>query len=52
MRKIQRARRGALPLTVLFIDLDNFKAVNDTYGHDEGGVLLKKVAQVLGARLR
>jgi len=50
--EIQRARRGALPLTVLFIDLDNFKSVNDTYGHDAGDALLKKVAKVLGARLR
>ncbi|CAM5434047.1 EAL domain-containing protein [Thauera mechernichensis] len=40
--------RGAL----LFIDLDNFKTINDTVGHQQGDALLKEVASVLGRCVR
>jgi len=49
---IARARRNERQLAVLFVDLDHFKNVNDSLGHDLGAELLKKVAGSLGAHVR
>ena len=46
------AQRSGLPLWVVFIDLDRFKFVNDTLGHDAGDTLLKGVAERLLAATR
>lgn len=45
---MRQQRLGAL----LFIDLDNFKTLNDTYGHNRGDLLLQKVAQRLSESIR
>lgn len=42
-----RSREAGLGLAVLFIDVDHFKKVNDTYGHDAGDRVLKEVAHLL-----
>ncbi len=44
---LEYARRYNEPISVLMIDIDNFKKVNDTYGHDVGDRLLKALADVI-----
>ncbi|WP_158224669.1 sensor domain-containing diguanylate cyclase [Agaribacterium haliotis] len=51
-RAIARARRNDSQYAVCFIDLDDFKWVNDTLGHDAGDLLLKHLAERVSAVLR
>lgn len=46
-REVKRASRSGRPLSLLFIDLDGFKAVNDTYGHLAGSQTLVEAAAVI-----
>jgi len=46
-RELQRHRRYKTPLSIVFIDVDKFKAINDTLGHETGDRVLKDVAGFL-----
>lgn len=52
VREIARARRDATPCTVLFIDIDRFKDINDSVGHAVGDSVLQAVGSGLRDRLR
>jgi len=49
---IQQNGRTSTPMTLLALDLDRFKAINDTLGHDAGDTVLRRVGELLQRRMR
>ncbi len=50
--EVARARRFGRPLALVMLDVDHFKAINDTHGHPAGDVVLAEVARRLGGEVR
>jgi diguanylate cyclase (GGDEF)-like protein/PAS domain S-box-containing protein len=51
-RDIRRASRTKRPLSLLMLDIDNFKEFNDSFGHEAGDVALQNLCQILKALIR
>jgi diguanylate cyclase (GGDEF)-like protein len=50
--ELQRARRHETPVALLMVDIDDFKAINDTYGHLIGDLVIAKIAEILRRSVR
>jgi diguanylate cyclase (GGDEF)-like protein len=49
---MKRSQREETPLSLLILDVDHFKRVNDTHGHPTGDLVLQKVAEIAGREVR
>ena len=50
--EVARANRSGASLAVMFVDLDDFKRINDTYGHQTGNEILKGIGDVINSAIR
>ena len=50
--EMDRSKRSGIPTSLVLVDLDHFKAVNDTHGHEVGNVALQHLAEILRNEVR
>ncbi len=50
--EMDRSKRSGIPTSLVMVDADHFKAINDTYGHEVGNQALKHLAQILTNEVR
>ena len=51
-KEVQRVKRHKTPLSIMMIDIDNFKTINDQYGHLIGDIILKDTARLINNNIR
>ena len=50
--EMDRSKRSGIPTSLVMVDVDHFKAINDTYGHEAGNRALKSLAEILSSEVR
>lgn len=50
--EVARSRRYNVPLSIAYLDIDNFKGINDRFGHEKGDEVLQDVARIMKANIR
>lgn len=50
--EMDRSKRSGIPTSLVMVDVDHFKAINDTYGHEAGNLALRSLADILSNEVR
>jgi len=50
--EMDRSKRSGIPTSLVMVDIDRFKTINDTYGHEVGNLVLKRISGILMSEVR